>query len=85
MINSINDFLGVNLFIAIAMINALLIYNKYVLKSDGHDVYWVWGWWRDYQIIKTTPKYKNLKRILYASFLYLIGVLVLGVLINAFE
>jgi MFS superfamily sulfate permease-like transporter len=85
MINSINDFLEANLFIAIAMINAVLIYNKYVLKSDGHRIYWVWGWWRDCQIIKTTPKYKTLKCILYASFFYLMGVLVLGILINAFK
>jgi hypothetical protein len=80
-----NDFLDANLFIAIGLINAVLIYNKYVLKSDGHKVYWIGGWWRDYQIIKTIPKYKTLKRILYACFSYLIGILVLGVLINAFK
>jgi len=85
MITSMNNFLEANLFIAIVIINTVLIYNKCVLKSDGHKVYWVWGWWRDYQIIKTIPKYKNLKRILYASFLYLAGILVLGVLTNAFK
>jgi len=85
MITSINDFLEVNLFIGIVIINAVLIYNKYVLKSDGHKVYWVWGWWRDYQIIKTIPKYKHLKRILYGSLVYLMGILVLGALINTFK
>jgi hypothetical protein len=85
MITSINSFLEANLYIAIVIINAVLIYNKYVLKSDGHKVYWVWGWWGDYQIIKTITKYKNLKRLLYANFLYLAGILVLGVLTNAFK
>ncbi len=51
-----NDFLEANLFIAIGIINTVLIYNKYILKSDGHKVNWVCGWWRDYQIIKTVPK-----------------------------
>jgi hypothetical protein len=80
-----NDFLEANLFVAIAIINAVLIYNKYILRSDGYEINWVWGWWRDYQIIKTIPKYKTLKKISYACFSYLFGILVLGVLINAFK
>jgi hypothetical protein len=85
MMNSTDDFLEANLFIAIATINAVLIYSKYLLRSDGHRVSWVWGWWRDCQIIKTTPKYKTLKCILYASFFYLMGVLVLNILITALK
>ena len=85
MISSISDFLEANLFIAIGIINFVLIYNKYVLRSDGYEINWVWGWWRDYQLIRTKPKYKTLKSILYACFSYLLGILVLGVLINAFK
>jgi hypothetical protein len=84
MLTSINSFLEANLLIAILVINAMLIYNKSILKSDGHKVYWAWGWWKDYQIVKTVPKYKNLKRLLQACLFYLVGILVLGVLTNIF-
>ncbi len=67
-INSINDFLEANLFIAVVMVNVVLIYGRHVPISDGYAVDWVWGWWKECQIISTTPKYKTLERTLCGSF-----------------
>ena len=53
---SMYDLIGFNLFLSIAAFIGSLIYMKYFLSANGFEINWLWGWDRDFSIVKKISK-----------------------------
>jgi hypothetical protein len=90
---TVDNFVDFNLLLSIVALNISLVYMKYFLSTNGIKVNWLWGWGRDFRILRRIcrtnatstlirDKAKKIMYSIYFSIGYLIATGVFGVVFS---